>query len=158
MLVGCGWEVLDTLGAVRVEILLVSPPAPTVAPPTPTVTIRTPSSPPTYRPPKRGCVLPLIPPCLRLWVSIVCPSMIYYLIPYWCCCPPEKVLGWSIISSCSHPYIGAITQPLLWKTQHMDRRPEKLEILIIQGKYICIPQIWEEFPNSHCPSWVNQLW
>ena len=35
--VRCGWEVLDTLGPVRVEILLVSPP-------TPTVTIRTPTS------------------------------------------------------------------------------------------------------------------
>ena len=37
VLVRCGWEVLDTLGPVRVEILLVSPPSPTV-------TIRTPTS------------------------------------------------------------------------------------------------------------------
>ena len=93
MLVRCGWEdweVLDTLGAVRFEILLVSSTGthtgsldthcdnPNTHPPSHIPTTKARMRAATLNPPM------LMPPLL--------PTMIYYLIPYWCCCPPERVL------------------------------------------------------------------
>ena len=88
MLVGCGWEVLDTLGAVRVEILLVSPPSPTVTIRTPTSQVpHTATTKARMRATFNPALLTLPPPLLRGSITVI-----YYLIPYWCCCPPEKVL------------------------------------------------------------------
>ena len=88
VLVRCGWEVLDTLGPVRVEILLVSPPSPTVTIRTPTSQVpHTATSKARMRATFNPALLTLLPPLLRGSITVI-----YYLIPYWCCCPPEKVL------------------------------------------------------------------
>ena len=88
VLVKYGWEVLDTLGPVRVEILLVSPPSPTVTIRTPTSQVpHTATTKARMRATFNPALLTLHPPLLRGSITVI-----YYLIPYWCCCPPEKVL------------------------------------------------------------------
>ena len=165
MLVSCGWEVLDTLGAVRFEILLVSPPAPTVAPPTPTVTIRTPT-PPSHIPTTNARMLATFnPPLLmpRLLHHVPLPTMIYYLIPYWCCCPPERVLV--VI------YYLILLPPLYWghnatftvenatygptagKIGNIDHHRREIHLFLIHGKNF---QIHIAHPGSiNCGNWCK---
>ena len=153
------------MGPVRVEILLVSPP-------TPTVTIRTPTSEvphtATTKARMRATFNPLAYSAhtsLHLHHHVPLLTMIYYLIPYWCCCPPEMrvlVVIYYLIHLLPPLYWGhnatftvenATYGPTAGKIGNIDHLWRKIYLFLKYGKNF---QIHIVHPGSiNCGNWCK---